>query len=210
MRGASTGPSASRPGRLRTAACIAGRSAMRSAPRSTAAPRAPMDFRSVMAWTYRDAWIGPSAAIVRLAQRFEGAPDPRDPETRAAILDQLATTLGFVHAAEDRRRRPSRPHTGERAQLSRARAVRRRRDQSGASDDPLHPAIARRRPYLQAHSRDRRAASIPNSITRETLAHLLAEPWTRIRKSANSTMNSTNATAASGRSRRATNRTPST
>ena len=60
----------------------------------------PMDFRSVMAWTYRDAWIGPQLLSSVSRQHFEGAPDPRDPSTRAAILDRLATTIGFVHAAE--------------------------------------------------------------------------------------------------------------
>ena len=72
-----------------------------SAPRSTRRATNPMDFRSVMAWTYRDAWIGPQLLSSVSRSRFEGAPDPRDPAVRAAILEQLPTTLGFVHAAED-------------------------------------------------------------------------------------------------------------
>jgi hypothetical protein len=138
----------------------------------------PMDFRSVMAWTYRDAWIGPQLLSSVSRQRFEGAPDPRDQATRAAILDQLATTLGFVHAAEHRL-------TAERPDLILV---------NEPNYHVLGPfvdvAIARNIPAIHfiQPSRDdglifkrlsRQTRRIhPNSITRETLDNLLAEPWT--------------------------------
>lgn len=59
-----------------------------------------MDFQSVMTWSYRDAWLGPQLLSSVSRRRFDGAPDPRDPQVRAMILEQLPISLRFVHAAE--------------------------------------------------------------------------------------------------------------
>lgn len=59
-----------------------------------------MDFQSVLAWTYRGAWIGPQLLSSVSRQHFDGAPDPRDPKVKAQLLKRLETSLRFVHAAE--------------------------------------------------------------------------------------------------------------
>jgi hypothetical protein len=60
----------------------------------------PTDFQSVIEWVYGDAWIGPQLLSSISRRRFDGAPDPRDPETRRQLFDQLLQSVKFVHAAE--------------------------------------------------------------------------------------------------------------
>ena len=139
----------------------------------------PMDFRSVMAWTYRDAWIGPQLLSSASRKRFEGAPDPRDPETRAAILDQLPTTLSFVHAAEDTLAvdRPALILVNEPNYYVLGPFV----DVAIECGIPTIHFIQPSREdgfIFKRLTRETRRIH-PNSITRETLARLLAEPWTR-------------------------------
>ena len=138
---------------------------------------APMDFRSVMAWTYRDAWIGPQLLSSASRKRFEGAPDPRDPETRAAILDQLPTTLSFVHAAEDTLAvdRPALILVNEPNYYVLGPFV----DVAIKCGIPTIHFIQPSREdgfIFKRLTRETRRIH-PNSITRETLARLLAEPW---------------------------------
>src|SRR5262245_28579879 len=60
----------------------------------------PMDFASVLQWTYGDAWIGPHILSSISRKTHSGAPDPSEPAVRAELLKQLPVALGFVHAAE--------------------------------------------------------------------------------------------------------------
>jgi hypothetical protein len=138
---------------------------------------APMDFQSVITWTYRDAWIGPQLLSSVSRRRFDGAPDPRDPEIRQALLDQLAQSVSFVHAAEDylASSNPSLILVNE------------------PNYHVLGPfvdvAIARGIPTIHFTQPSREDALVqkkltpatrrihPNSITAETLEYLLAAPW---------------------------------
>jgi hypothetical protein len=138
----------------------------------------PMDFRSVMAWTYRDAWIGPQLLSSVSRQRFDGAPDPRDPATRAALLDQLPITLGFVHAAEHylSAKKPDLIIVNEPNYHALGPFV----DVAIAHGIPTIHYVQPSRDDALVFKRLTRATRRihPNSITRDTLERLLAEPWT--------------------------------
>jgi hypothetical protein len=137
----------------------------------------PMDFQSVLEWMYRDAWVGPQLLSSVSRRRFEGAPDPREPEIRQALLDQLAQSVSFVHAAED--------YLSESAPALIL--------VNEANYHVIGPfvdvAIARFIPTIQYTQPSRDDALVlkkltrqtrrthPNSITRETLDVLLLEPW---------------------------------
>ena len=137
----------------------------------------PMDFQSVQAWTYRGAWIGPQLLSSISRRHFDGAPDPRDPEIRTALLKQLATSLRFVHAAER--------ELG--AQPPAAMLV------NEPNYHVLGPfvdvAIERGIPVVHYTQPSRDDALVfkkltpetrrihPNSITRDTFVTLLAAPW---------------------------------
>ena len=137
-----------------------------------------MHFQSVMAWTYHDAWIGPQMLSSVSRQKFDGAPDPRDPGVRAALLQQLPVTLGFVHAAE--------------RQLAAARP-----DLILVNEPNFHVlgpfvdvAIARGIPAIHFIQPSRDDALVfkrltkstrrihPNSVSEETLERLVSAPWT--------------------------------
>lgn len=60
----------------------------------------PADFRAVLEWHYRDAWLGPQLLSSVSRGSFDGAPDPRDPTVFDAIIEKLAQSVRFVHAAE--------------------------------------------------------------------------------------------------------------
>lgn len=52
-----------------------------------------MTFQSVKAWAYEGAWIGPQVLSTVSRRQHEGAPDPSEPETRAAIEALLPQVL---------------------------------------------------------------------------------------------------------------------
>ncbi|WP_224407150.1 hypothetical protein [Afifella sp. IM 167] len=60
----------------------------------------PADFRSVLHWRYRGAWVGPQLLSSVSRSSFDGAPDPRDPAVFEQILQRLGQSVQFVHAAE--------------------------------------------------------------------------------------------------------------
>ncbi|ABD06247.1 hypothetical protein RPB_1537 [Rhodopseudomonas palustris HaA2] len=137
----------------------------------------PMDFQSVMAWTYREAWIGPQLLSSVSRRQFDGAPDPRDPEIREALLKLLAQSVCFVHAAEDylARARPAlilvnEPNyhvLGPFVDVAIARAI---------------PTIHFTQPSREDALVQKKLTPItrrihPNSITPETLDRLMQQPW---------------------------------
>jgi hypothetical protein len=139
---------------------------------------APMDFQSVLAWTYREAWIGPQLLSSVSRRRFDGAPDPRNPEIRQALLDQLEQSVSFVHAAEDHLvdsnpalilvNEPNYHVLGPFVDVAIARGI---------------PAIHFTQPSREDALVQKKLTSVtrrihPNSITLETLERLLGERWT--------------------------------
>jgi len=157
-----------------------------SAIRAEVARRAAerMDFQSVMAWTYRDAWIGPQMLSSVSRQKFVGAPDPRDASVRAALLQQLPVTLSFAHAAE-RRLAAKRPDLilvnepnfhvlGPFVDVAIARSIPAIHFIQPSRDDAL---------VLKRLTKGTRRIH-PNSISGETLERLLAEPWSDAQEAA--------------------------
>jgi hypothetical protein len=138
----------------------------------------PLDFQSVLEWTYRDAWLGPQLLSSVSRRRFEGAPDPRNPEVRDALLDQLAASVGFVHAAEKYLARanpsiilvnePNYHILGPFVDVAIARGIPTIHYTQPSRDDAL---------VLKKLNRETRRIH-PNSITGKTLDALLLEPWT--------------------------------
>ena len=138
---------------------------------------APMDFQSVIAWTYRDAWIGPQLLSSVSRRRFDGAPDPRDPEIRQALLDQLAQSVSFVRAAEDYLaavkptlilvNEPNYHVLGPFVDVAIARGISTIHFTQPSREDAL----------VQKKLTPVTRRIHPNSITTETLERLLAEPW---------------------------------
>ncbi len=137
----------------------------------------PMDFQSVMRWTYRDAWIGPLLLASVSRARFSGAPDPADPGVRDELLGQLPANLGFVHAAE--------------------KFIETDRPDVILVNEPntvlgpfVDAAIVRGIPTVQFVQPTREDALVfkrltpetrrvhPNSVARDTLERLIREPWT--------------------------------
>jgi hypothetical protein len=140
--------------------------------------REPMDFKSVLQWTYGEAWIGPHILSAVSRKTFSGAPDPRDPIVRTEILRQLPTLLGFVHAAEQflAAQRPDLILVNE---------------PNSALGSFVDTAIAHRIPVVQFVQPSREDALVfkrltretrrihPNSVARAMLGQLAAEPWTQ-------------------------------
>jgi hypothetical protein len=137
----------------------------------------PLDFQGVLGWKYRDAWIGPQLLASVSRSRFEGAPDPRNPEVRDALLKQLRTSVSFVHVAERQIARFS-PSTilvnepnyhvlGPFVDVAIACAI-----------PVIHYTQPSRDDALVFKKLNRTTRRIhPNSITEETFARLLAKPW---------------------------------
>ena len=120
-----------------------------------------------------------AALIVRLAQRFEGAPDPRDPadprgDPRSAPDHARLCARSRGYAV----RRAAGSHPRQRAQLSRARAFRRRRHQVRGIPTIHFIQPSREDGFIFKRLTRETRRIHPNSITRETLTRLLAEPWT--------------------------------
>jgi hypothetical protein len=137
----------------------------------------PMDFQSVMEWRYRDAWIGPQLLSSVSRRGFDGAPDPRKPETRDAIIEQLKESVGFVHAAEKclSELQPSlilvnepNYHTlGPFVDVAIEKGIPTIHFTQPSREDALiHKKLTRETRRIH-----------PNSITRETLERILREPW---------------------------------
>lgn len=136
------------------------------------------DFQGVMAWSYRSAWIGPQLLSSISRKQFDGAPNPRNPATRRALLDQLPVTLGFVHAAE--RHLHADPPT----------LILVNEPNYHVLGPFVDVAIARAIPVIHFTQPSREDALVfkkltgqtrrihPNSITPQTLDRLLQEPWT--------------------------------
>ncbi|MDB5405523.1 MAG: hypothetical protein JWL84_435 [Rhodospirillales bacterium] len=59
-----------------------------------------LSFQSVKAWVFRQSWIGPQILSTVSRSKFDGAPDPTDPGTRAEIAALLPTLLQRVIVAE--------------------------------------------------------------------------------------------------------------
>ncbi|WP_027555984.1 hypothetical protein [Bradyrhizobium sp. Cp5.3] len=137
----------------------------------------PMEFQSVMEWRYRDAWIGPQLLSSVSRRGFDGAPDPRKPEIRNAIIEQLKESVGFVHAAEKclSEQRPSLIIVNEPNYHTLGPFV----DVAINMGIPTIHFIQPSRDDALVHKRlTRETRRIhPNSITRETLERLLKEPW---------------------------------
>jgi len=137
----------------------------------------PMDFQSVMEWRYRDAWIGPQLLSSVSRRGFDGAPDPRKPEIRDAIIEQLKESVGFVHAAEKclSELQPSLILVNEPNYHTLGPFV----DVAIKKNIPtIHFTQPSREDALVYKKLTRETRRIhPNSITRETLERLLKEPW---------------------------------
>lgn len=136
-----------------------------------------MDFQAVMEWRYRDAWIGPQLLSSVSRRGFDGAPDPRKPEIRDAIIEQLKESVGFVHAAEKclAELKPSlilvnepNYHTlGPFVDVAINRGIPTIHFTQPSREDALvHKKLTRETRRIH-----------PNSVTRETLERLLKEPW---------------------------------
>lgn len=157
---------------------IASQSAEKAA-RDEVARRAavPMDFQAVLEWTYRGAWIGPQLLSSVSRRRFDGAPDPRKPDVRKALLEQLAESVRFVHAAEhylDRARpslivvnEPNYHVIGPFVDVAIARGISTIHFTQPSREDALV--------QKKLTSATRRVH--PNSITADTLDRLIASPW---------------------------------
>lgn len=138
----------------------------------------PMDFRSVMQWTYRDAWIGPQLLASASRSGFTGAPDPADPEVRAWLLRQLPVTVGFVHAAESYIdahhpdlmlvNEPNNYAMGPFVDVAIARGIPVVQFVQPSRDDAL---------VFKRLTRETRRIH-PNSVDRSTLERMLGETWT--------------------------------
>jgi hypothetical protein len=139
--------------------------------------RMPMDFQSVMEWRYRDAWIGPQLLSSVSRRGFDGAPDPRNPKIRDAIIELLKESVGFVHAAEKclSELRPSlilvnepNYHTlGPFVDIAIGRGIPTIHFTQPSREDALiHKKLTRETRRIH-----------PNSVTRETLERLLKETW---------------------------------
>jgi len=138
---------------------------------------APMDFQSVLEWTYRGAWIGPQLLSSVSRRRFDGAPDPRKPEVRDALLDQLAQSVRFVHAAEHYLalaepdlilvNEPNYHVIGPFVDIAIARGI-----------STIHFTQPSREDALVQKKLTRETRRVhPNSITPDTLDRLIASPW---------------------------------
>lgn len=136
-----------------------------------------MSFQSVLAWTYRGAWIGPQLLSSVSRRRFDGAPDPADPEVRAALLHQLEVSLRFVHAAERdlREHPPAAILVNEPNYHVLGPFV----DVAIALNIPVvHYTQPSRDDALVFKKLNRETRRIhPNSITPATFETLLSEPW---------------------------------
>jgi len=137
----------------------------------------PMDFQSVMEWRYRDAWIGPQLLSSVSRGGFDGAPDPRKPEIREAIIEKLKQSVGFVHAAERclAELEPSlilvnepNYHTlGPFVDVAIKKGIPTVHFTQPSREDALvHKKLTKETRRIH-----------PNSITPETLERLLREPW---------------------------------
>ncbi|MFT4276118.1 MAG: hypothetical protein QM576_07140 [Rhodopseudomonas sp.] len=137
----------------------------------------PMDFQSVLEWTYRGAWLGPQLLSSVSRRRFDGAPDPRKPEVRGALLEQLAESVRFVHAAEHYLERalptlilvnePNYHVIGPFVDVAIARGI-----------STIHFTQPSREDALVQKKLTRETRRVhPNSITAETLDRLIASPW---------------------------------
>ncbi|MCG2630711.1 hypothetical protein L6654_29175 [Bradyrhizobium sp. WYCCWR 13023] len=137
----------------------------------------PMDFQSVMEWRYRDAWIGPQLLSSVSRRGFDGAPDPRKPEVREAIIQRLRESVGFVHAAEKSLavlqpslilvNEPNYHTLGPFVDVAIKKGIPTIHFTQPSREDALvHKKL----------TRDTRRIH-PNSVTRDTLERLLKEPW---------------------------------
>ncbi|WP_375159464.1 hypothetical protein [Bradyrhizobium sp. RDT46] len=137
----------------------------------------PMEFQSVLEWSYRDSWIGPQLLSSVSRRHFEGAPDPRKPEIRQAILEQLAQSVSFVHAAEQYLaiakpalilvNEPNYHVLGPFVDVAIARGI-----------PTIHFTQPSREDGLVQKKLTRETRRIhPNSITAERLDFLMSSPW---------------------------------
>lgn len=136
-----------------------------------------LSFQSVLAWTYRSAWIGPQLLSSVSRRRFDGAPDPRDASVRAALLEQLSVAIGFVNAAEANlmQQRPT--------------AILVNEPNYHVLGPFVDVAISLEIPVVHYTQPSREDAQVfkkltpetrrihPNSLTPATFAHLLSAPW---------------------------------
>ncbi|MCD0422673.1 hypothetical protein LOC51_36160 [Rubrivivax sp. JA1024] len=138
---------------------------------------APMDFQTVLEWTYREAWIGPQLLSSVSRRKFDGAPDPRKPEIRGTLLEQLAQSVRFVHAAETYLdvakpdlilvNEPNYHVIGPFVDVAIARDV-----------STIHFTQPSREDALVCKKLTRETRRVhPNSITQATLERLIAAPW---------------------------------